>query len=191
LSSAAVLPRRWTLALAGVAAITGLFGVMCSALLYAATRRPLWRLDRTAARFGFTMAGTGGTSVALASGVAGHDPSGARLGAWVAVVGLAGGLVLAAGFLIRHRGRPSALGRSVRLMSDALGTRTRRSIALCSVALAAGSIGLALPFGGSANLAWAVAWMGAVGGAWLERSLFFRAASPDRMPGTQKSGTQK
>ena len=65
LAAAAVATDRPALVVA--AAVAGLGGVACSAMLYVATRRPSWRLGSTGVRFALG-ALVGGAAVALATG---------------------------------------------------------------------------------------------------------------------------
>lgn len=180
-ADAGLLPTGWASPLAVATAAVGVVGVVCSALLYSVTGRPFWRLDRTMARFVVAGAATGAPAVALASSLAGSgvddDPM-----AVVTIVAVALALAAAAGFVVRHRGRGDALARSVALLGGSL--RRRGRWAAGGAVTAAATAGIAATTSGAASGSWwAISLLTATAAAWLERSLFFTAASPDRMPG--------
>lgn len=175
------LPPMWSAPLALATAVAGVAGVVCSAKLYAVTGRPFWRLDRTLARFVVAGAVTGAPAVALTTAIAGDGRPG-RVMAVVVLVATFLAAVGVVGFVVRHRDRPGALGRSVTLLTGTLRHSVGQALALCVIAtgssiLAAGATGAA------AIVWWSISLMAAVAAAWIERGLFFVAAAPDRMPG--------
>ncbi|MEZ5323178.1 MAG: DmsC/YnfH family molybdoenzyme membrane anchor subunit [Microthrixaceae bacterium] len=179
------LPRRWAPVLGVATALVGLAGVGCSAMLYAATRRPSWRLDRIVARFAVTMATTGGAAVGLAGSLDGAATGAPVTAGVVATIGGSlGGMAMTAVYVVRHRDDDGALGRSVSLLAGPLRTRLAAALAAawCTIAVA-GAIAALRPAGAAAVGAWILVVTSALVAAGLERSLFFTTSSPDRMPG--------
>jgi formate dehydrogenase iron-sulfur subunit len=155
------------------AAASGALAVLCSVMIYADTRRPLWRFAHTAPLFAFT-------TLALGAGAA-------SVAAPVAPIALVWALLNAAklGFesrLAAHRGTPewTALKRSALLVAGPL-----RALARTRVVLGI-AFGVALPIAvaitGEPWIAVA-ALAGNTLAEWLERQLFFRAQSAPAMPG--------
>ncbi|MBX3314027.1 MAG: dimethyl sulfoxide reductase anchor subunit [Actinobacteria bacterium] len=201
-SAVGLLPRSWEDLLGGVTVASGLFGLWCSARLYAVTGHPLWRIDRVVLRFGATALSAGAATVALvacaAAALADPSTSGTTgtasdidvraIGSAAAVsvaVGVAAVLLATVVFVVRHRGRRDALGRSAHLLSHQL----RRQVEL-AVGLGVAGVALALtgalvapsdPAVGAA--VWAACVVAVGTAAWIERELFFTADAPDRMPG--------
>lgn len=174
-------PQAWSAPLAVATAAVGIVGVGCSAQLYAVTGRPLWRLDRSMARFVLSGIATAAPAVALASAASG-DRSDGQVLAVVTVVATVAALLGAVAFVLHHRGGGDSLGRSVTLMTGALLRRTRwGASAAAGAALAA--LLAASSAGGASLWWWTLSSVAAMSAAWLERSLFFTASSPDRMPG--------
>ena len=161
------LSRSWATPLAIATAVTGILGVYCSAKLYAVTGRPFWRLDRSAARFVLGAAATGAPAIGLVA----DDGVGSAMSVVVvtAVVSLLASTLV---FHLRHRGHADALGRSSALLTGTLRPQLGRAIGFAVLAAGTGGLGW-----------WAVALPAALAAVWIERSLFFVAASPDRMPG--------
>jgi Fe-S-cluster-containing dehydrogenase component/DMSO reductase anchor subunit len=157
-----------TLALGAATAALGIGAVACSAMVYHATGRALWRFPETAAQF----AGT--TAVLGAAGYAMLIPSALAAGLAVAIVAAKTWGLLA---LVRsadgRRGLPIA--RTARLLRGTL----RRTTAL---RVAAGLLGAGLLV--TAPAVAGLAFAALLAGETLERVLFFRAVSPARMPGT-------
>jgi Fe-S-cluster-containing dehydrogenase component/DMSO reductase anchor subunit len=190
--------QRWLARGLGAAVISsGLAGLACSALLYAVTRRTWWRLSFSGTKFLGTTLVLGialSTWVLTTLAFAGASVSARVLG------GLYLGLILATAaklldeaslFLHLRDPQPSDLKRSATLMRGALAPLTR-------LRFAAGVLGgLVLPaiacmrlgFAGSARataLDLILVMLGAlalIAGEMLERSLFFMAVAPPKMPG--------
>jgi Fe-S-cluster-containing dehydrogenase component/DMSO reductase anchor subunit len=181
--------------LGGAVITSGLAGLACSALLYAVTRRTWWALRFSGTKFlGTTLVlGFGLTTwVLTALAFAGESVSPRLLGALELGVMITTGLkLLHEGSLFRHLDdeQPSDLKRSALLMRGSLGPITR-------LRFAAGVLGgllvptlLALRFvtaGAPDALDLALSGIGAASlilGEMLERSLFFMAVAPPRMPG--------
>lgn len=197
-AAAGWVPRELAPALVIATAVSGLCGVGCSAKLYAVTGRPYWRLERTAARFLVTMMAGGGAVVALADSVFVGTHRSSDMAAAFVVGGVMVGWASTISFLLRHRGHGDALGRSVSLLLGALRPRlvaalaTSAGAAVLAVVLTVNSGG-STGFGGSTGTAGGVGpvevagWAGVLVltlcAAWVERSLYFTGASPDRMPG--------
>lgn len=174
------VPSAWSVPLAVVTALVGIAGVGCSAQLYAVTGRPLWRLDRSMARFVLSGVATAAPAVALASAATGDHSDGRALAA-MTVAATVMALLGAVTFVLRHRGG-DALGRSVALMRGALLRRVRCSASAAMLAAVA-ALAAASTAGGASLWWWTSSSLAAFAAAWFERSLFFTAASPDRMPG--------
>jgi formate dehydrogenase iron-sulfur subunit len=177
--------------------LSGLAGLACSALLYAVTRRTWWALPYSGTKFFGTTLVLG---IAFSSWVltvltyTGEIVSGVVLGALFA------GLMLATGAKLAHElalfkhlddAEPSDLKRSALLMRGVLAPLTRLRLtaglvggvfvpALLWVRLAvhgapqASALDLALCALGALSL---------IAGEMLERSLFFMAVAPPKMPG--------
>lgn len=182
--------------LAQMAAIaTGALGLFCSAKIYAVTRRPLWRLDRTLLRFSMTAIWAGVAAaqfgLAVAAVTAALSPGPAQVALAFALIGLTGWRFrLEGGRLVESEDplEATALSRTRTLLAGRLGmiaSRRRFSLKLAGFALPAllmvGVI-LALPAGVVVALAIASLALGIASDA-LERSLFFRAEAMPAMPG--------
>lgn len=185
-------------------AVVGAIGVFCSAMIYVFTKREIWNLERTFARFVLTSAVLGiatvWVSVAILEAFAAR-PVGLSL-ADVLTVPLTKALMAASalkiGFdllLLRHRMsfRNSPMKRSALLV---LGPLAGTSF----VRLVAGIVGgIVVPFWILTSLRhvdglrqvglWPVllAWIGCFVAELAERYLFFAAASAARMPGGVRS----
>jgi formate dehydrogenase iron-sulfur subunit len=190
--------------LEALVAVAGVVGVACSVMVYAATRRTWWRGFTAGWKFGLTAVVCGlGTflAVSLVGSVLAGSGSGAsgtaartlaELGRpLAAALAAATALKLAAeASVFRHlRSRPGDLWRTALLLRRDLGTLTRWRFGLglsggvlaplLVLALAAGDTP---PTGQCAALA--VLGLGAVvAGELCERSQFFQAVAPPRMPG--------
>ena len=180
------------------ACATGLLGLLCSIMIYAVTGRPLWRLDRTALRFGATAlvlgAATSSAAWTVAQGLsagssASSDPFSLLLPLLVGVLVL-GKLGLERGVLVQGDSGhdDAALARTRALFADVLRPLIRiRSILAFAfgVALPVGQAGLvAAGFGGSvAMIASALCLLGCLTAECVERSLFFRGEAMRGMPG--------
>lgn len=152
------------------AAVLGVAGVLCSALVYARTARPLWRGGATLVRFTATSVGIGAAVAAIGGGPA------------VALWWLVPGAVLAEmtidlSLLDHLRDRhQSPLRRSAALIVGPLRTWAQARVALLVVA------GVVLPLFGGVAVAVASS-IGLVAAALIGRHLFFAAVSAPRMPG--------
>ncbi len=172
-------------------AAAGLVGVACSAQLYAVTGRAFWRLDRTLARFGVTMALAGAAVFTAVTAVVQRIHAMdwqldqiRRVAVVVVLVAAASGLMAVASHRRRHGGRGGELGRSELLLAGPL--RASRSMGAALVvltcALAVGSLAFA-PDSSASLCTWILAAAAAIAASWVERRLFFVAVAPDRMPG--------
>ncbi|HNI34450.1 MAG TPA: dimethyl sulfoxide reductase anchor subunit [Microthrixaceae bacterium] len=183
-ASAGWLPNGLTPWLATATALVGLAGVGCSAMLYAVTGRPYWRLDRTVARFVVTMAATGGAAVALADVAVAGGEHAAVAATWVATCGIAVGWMMTFVFVARHRGAAGPLGRSVSLLTGVLSPQMGLAFGASGVAVViAGGASAGSPSPTAAVVLAAVALLAVLVAAWIERGLYFTGDSPDRMPG--------
>jgi Fe-S-cluster-containing dehydrogenase component/DMSO reductase anchor subunit len=157
---------------AGAAAI-GALAVLCSVMIYADTRRPLWRFQHTAPLFAMTCIALGAGAFCVA------EPTAAVALAWAATSATK---LCFESSLRAHLGAPAltAMKRSALLVAGPL-----RRVARARVILGC-AFGVVLPIAvaitGSASLA-AVALAGNTIAEWLERNLFFRAQSTPAMPG--------
>jgi Fe-S-cluster-containing dehydrogenase component/DMSO reductase anchor subunit len=187
--------NRW-LALAepmleAATALTGLFGVFCSAMIYVATRRPQWRLGITGLKFLGTTVVLGAACVLMVSQLAAPllDPAGRAVvtgpiaRALLQVILVAGALKLAfEALLLRHARGPqlTVLKRVAILM-----LRQLRAVSLARLLCGLG--GLLLPALGLLGAPLApiatLTFLALVAGEACERYLFFKAAPPSRMPG--------
>jgi len=165
---------RWLLP---ATALAGLLGVFSSVMIYADCRREFWSCARTSARFF-------GTTLLL--GLAGLQASGSLpaangVGVWILIL-LTSLLKGAAELLDLRKGTNSeALTRSVRLMRGALLAIT---LGRMTTLVVGGVLVPLLALGGMAPRMVVVGAFGLlVASEWLERVLFFRAVSPNGMPG--------
>jgi formate dehydrogenase iron-sulfur subunit len=167
-------------ALGWTVAALGLFVVACSVMVYHATRRAWWSAAIIGAKFFATTALLGLTGTLVTVAIAGAElPRGART-ALVALV-IAAAAVKAASELaplahLRDR-RYTALRRSAVLMTRDL----RRWLIARFAALAVGLVLLAAAPHAVATVASCLV---LIAGELLERTLFFAAATADRMPGS-------
>jgi Fe-S-cluster-containing dehydrogenase component/DMSO reductase anchor subunit len=170
----ATLPDAAATAVGAAAATAGIAGVTCSAMVYAVTGRPWWRLGRVAVSFATATSSTGASVVLATAGGTGRPA--AALAAVVTVATLAG-LVADTVTLGRARRPGHELAGAARLLRSDL-ARLRRA------RVAAGLTGgVVLPAAAvAAGGGWAGAAAAALGAATLtvatfcERLLFFRAA---------------
>lgn len=173
----------------------GVAGLLCSAMLYVATRRPLWRFDRTVLRFGGTALGSGlalghlGLAVgAAASGGVGTGAVILLALALVAVTTLR--LRLEAGRLVSADTAVEriALERTRALLDGPLAplaNARRRALNGAGRVLPVAAFLVAWAFPGSwlgVAIASAIL-VGVVASDVVERSLFFRAEAMPSMPG--------
>jgi formate dehydrogenase iron-sulfur subunit len=187
-----VLPGRATLAdwgppLANMTPALGLLSVLCSVMVYAATRRAPWSLPQTAFRFfGTTLLLGAAWTLALASledGVL-SAPGAAWLLRSVVALGVS---KLGFDMLLLRAGAARRLSGQKRMglvMLGALRTLTGVRIALLFVGgVALPTILLASASGDSVSLTFALGLL-LVAAELLERYLFFAAAPTLRMPGS-------
>lgn len=155
-----------------LAAVVGAGGVLCSALIYVATRRTWWAPRFAVSKFVGTSAVTGSLLLA-ALGVA--TTAMALVGAAALVVSMS-----VQGALLRDRWTSdSDLDRTRRLLLGPLATSTRWRFGLAATA-----VFLAVIAGASGSLGVAgVAALAAVAGEFVERYQFFVASVAPRMPG--------
>ena len=180
--------------LALLAVLAGVVGVACSALVYAVTGRAWWGLWRTAAAFASSSLVLGSATVlatTLASAVViggpGAEQAAVELGPLLAVaVATVTALKLAAAAVFLRRwgsGPAGELHRSARLLLGSLRAGTRRRFAAGLAALVLAS---AMAVAGTSPVTSLVlagaCFVALVTGELLERSQFFTAVAPPRMP---------
>ena len=169
LSSSPVLARALGLG----AALAGVAAVACSVMVYVDTRRPFWSAPRTTALFGLSAVVLGASGASVFAG------NGARVLAAVVVVALAAKVVVEVRPLLRSDGD---LARSARVMRGPLASTTLARLCLAAgivVVSIAVLVGAVPPLPSVSMTMFVVATLGEI----LERSLFFRAVAPPRMPG--------
>ncbi len=179
--------------LALLAALAGVVGVGCSALVYAVTGRAWWALGRTAATFASSSLALGSVTVlatvASAAVIGGRraEQAAGELGPLLAVAVAtvtAIKLLAAAAFLSRRSGNASGeLHRSALLLLGPLRAGTRRRFAAGLAGLILASAVAVAGTSSVTGLALAGAcFVALVTGELLERSQFFTAVAPPRMP---------
>jgi len=193
-------PPALTGALDGVVAVTGVAGVLCSVQLYAVTRRRWWSFARTFARFGLsTLAGGASVLVALVvflGTFTGGDVertallSGVGPLAVVLIGATVAGLLVELSVLVPFTRRGNdELERSARLL---VGDLRDRLIARVAAGLIGGVVLMLVvmanaestsPAMGVTLVAALASTAAVIGGALIERRLFFLAVSAPRMPG--------
>lgn len=184
--------------LGAAVSLTGLITILCSTMLYAATRRVWWRASYCGPRF-FLSALVQGFAVALLAATGGQAAGGAvdigqlSLLRW----GLVGSSVVklsleASVFTHLRRGQITDLKRTALLMRGELASRTqaRFTLGVLGGILLPALLSSLLTHGelakGSAAAALVIASLACIAvivGELLERSLFFMAAASPRMPG--------
>lgn len=180
--------------LATSAAVTGVAGVACSALVYAVTRRAWWALPRTAANFALSSLSLGTATVlattvasALVIGGPGAGRAASQLVPPLAAAAAAATLLKlgAEAMFLRHRrtGAAPELRRSALLLLGPLRARTQWRFvtgAVGGVLASAVALAAATP---ATVLVLAVSCFAALlSGELLERWQFFTAVAPPRMP---------
>jgi Fe-S-cluster-containing dehydrogenase component/DMSO reductase anchor subunit len=184
--------------------LTGLAGVFCSAMIYAATRRELWSLPRAGLKFLLTSAVLGlavfWLSLALAALVKNDLALGEsvwRLGPVLCraiIAGMTMKLLFDAAILRHLAGRRlTSLKRSARLMLGPLANVTLARFAcgllggvampLFLLDMAASAEAQAAPVSALEAVAIATLFVACLAGELLERYLFFAACAAPRMPG--------
>ena len=196
------LPRTWTNILAASVVVVGIVAVMCSAMIYASTRRELWELSRTAVRFALTSALLGLATLWLSlASLAVIQPSASNL-ALVAAAGpaICYGLMIVTcaklgweAMLLRHllSRAMTPLKRSALLMIRDLANPTVARFALGALGGLVAPALLLRQFTGatidSGQLQLVVAALllfgASLAGELLERYLFFAAVAAPSMPG--------
>jgi formate dehydrogenase iron-sulfur subunit len=172
-------------ALAWLVCVTGLAGVFCSAMIYAATQRELWSLPRTGMKFLLTAAVLGLAATLLS--FSRNDLAWQRgpLLCRAIIVAVTFKLLFdAAIFLHVASRRLTSLKRSARLM---LGPLSNITLARFACGLLGG---VAMPWlllnitsAQWQAVATATLFVACLGGELLERYLFFAACAAPRMPG--------
>ena len=185
-----------------MAAACGLCGVFCSAMLYVATRRPLWTVGTTLPRFVGTTAVLGAASILLAClALPWLDPSDplvpsvvhtARTACAVLVASTAVKLAIETSVLAGLRNeRATPQRRSALLLTGPLGAIFGRRLVLGILGgVVFPAILLSEPVVSAKgydpvffSLMSLVIFATALAGEFHERFLFFRASVPSRMPG--------
>jgi DMSO reductase anchor subunit len=172
-----------------LAIAVGVIGLCCSAMIYVATQRQLWRSSRTFSRF-FGTAVVGGAASTACVLFAADAWAG-----WVTAMVLAAVGMLSAKLLWEWRMQLAPAQaedtdedrRSRRLVSNELrSTRTLRLFA-GAAAVALWLLAIAGMIAGAGELTLAVliaAWLCCLIGEFAERLLYFQSVVHDRMPGT-------
>ena len=180
-------------ALGGAVVASGIAGVFCSVMLYVKTAREYWSASRTSFRFFASAAVLGMATTAVSLATFGGDTVGARAataGVAKLLAAVAGAKLLWELVVFVHLGdkQLGSLKRSALLLKGEL-VREAGARLLLGVA---GGVALPLLLAqlclhrGSQGAIVAVAllaFLASVGAELIERMLFFRAASPPRMPG--------
>jgi formate dehydrogenase iron-sulfur subunit len=189
------LEPRFATMLASLVVATGAVGVLCSVLLYAATRRQLWTFARTSFRFATTVVLAGASSALAMRAAENVSDLGQQAGPLttmaLSLAAVAGGKLLWELALLSHL-RVKQLGELKR--SAVLVWGELRPLFIHRVALGFfGAIGLPLVVAVMldrpapvAPMVVAATLLGSclvLGGELLERSLFFRSVSTPTMPG--------
>ena len=191
------LPEVYSTGLEVAVAVSGLFGVFCSLMIYQDTRRAFWRGPLVALKFYGTTALAGTAAILFTTTLQGLlSPSVATQGAYqeltvflskslVAISVVKMGLEATA---LRHlrAGSLSELEQTARLLTGELReiTTARLLLGLVGGVVLPVAFVLQRPAPGMSTLGvtlWILVFV--VGGEWLERFLFFTAAVPERMPG--------
>lgn len=177
----AMTPNLLELALRGslgFAAITGLIAVFTSAMIYVATKKPLWSLKRTTVRFALTAAVGGSGLLFVSESLAGQSFLD-RLVSGCVFVGFTLAKLLFDAAIVRlsDGDRSDPLVRSAVLLLGPLRATVARRMQLAIAAIAISILSLAF-----APLA-VVAAAAAFAGELAERWLFFTAVTGPKMPG--------
>jgi DMSO reductase anchor subunit len=175
------------------AAVSGLFAVACSAMIYVDTRREFWRASQSFGRFFETALLLGAAATFLLEMSAGVQ-TGFLVASAVLVVGATVAKLVLELCIFRHLNYENTLdvtplGKSARLLVSDLGFALRMRIGcavLGGLLFPALSV-FALVFGGVPPAVLAAMVLGTfvfcLAGELLERYLFFTAVAPERMPG--------
>jgi len=171
-------------------AVAGLAGLGCSAMVYVDTGREFWRASQCFGKFLGTTALLGAVTT-LALRIVAAPGSSTALGCWAGLI-----LMLALSKLaFEHRifrdlvdpetPAPTPLNKTARLLAGQLGLVARTRIA-CGILGGCLLPVLLLLYPAAGNLHWVFALAAAalcLTGELLERSLFFTAVAPAKMPG--------
>lgn len=191
-----LLPSGARGALGAGAAIAGVAGIGCSALIYVATHRTWWRSRFTAPKFVLSAATTGPLALAavlLVADAASRRPvsSPTLVVALASVAASASFLKLADEALLLRHARPAAAGdlhRTALLLTGPLSSMSRWRFA-CGALGVAGGVGLAAAASASDGVPDGIVLLAiaalalALVGELLERYQFFVASVAPRMPG--------
>jgi Fe-S-cluster-containing dehydrogenase component/DMSO reductase anchor subunit len=181
-------------AIGALVVVTGLGGVGCSVMLYVKTAREWWSGARTAFRF-FATAAVLGLATTLCSmlafgcGPGGAICAGAATAARLLAIVAGAKLLWEAAILVHLRDKQlGALRRTALLFMGGLRREAgaRLALGLAGGALAPTIVAHLADTDGASASALVVASLGCaalIAAELLERALFFRAASPPRMPG--------
>ncbi|MEM6469854.1 MAG: DmsC/YnfH family molybdoenzyme membrane anchor subunit [Planctomycetota bacterium] len=173
--------------LMGLSIPVGLAGLYCSSMIYIATKRKLWRSERTLPRFFATTVTSGPIVVAAIYAAFGFRTTTAAL-CLISIVAMLWKWKLENNvYLSESASKEDPYDqRSVRLVFGPLAamTRTRAVLFFPAIVLAA-MAAIACPFSSVTAAAFAASsslfW---IGGEYLERLLYFKSVVFDRMPGT-------
>jgi len=177
-----------------VACLLGAAGLHCSGMIYVATRRALWRHQRTLLRFFGTAVITGAAFSAVALTV-GSSPQVAGVFALIAALWLSVKLRWEWGIHLGPDRQDQDLEdeRSRRLVHRRLGMNRRARLFTAIVGVCLLVVGGALALDGVTQIA-LITLTGAAAlvmiGEGLERLLYFSSVVYDRMPGTLSSGIE-
>lgn len=160
-------------ALAIAASVVGAAGIVCSGMIYVATKRTWWAPRFTLAKFGLTAAALGPPLVAPLVVAAGATLLS------IAVLALTTKLALEATVLRRGYSQESDLGRTQRLLTGVLGSATRWRFGLAG----AGIVSLLGAIAGGALVLVVLGVLLVAAGEFVERHQFFVASVAPRMPG--------
>lgn len=179
-------------------ALSGLFGVACSTMVYAATARSFWSTGRTAFRFGTSAAllGSATTLVTLCA----YWRFGAQ--SWTGAVALPLAYAIVAGSVIKllwelgifshlRSRRLTDLKRSALLLKGDLKNALSLRVLIGALGgvlmplLLVATLDAPAPDTTSLLVVATLAWLLLLGGEIVERILFFQAVSAPKMPGAQ------
>ncbi|MBA4020096.1 MAG: molybdopterin oxidoreductase [Pirellula sp.] len=175
-----LLPTNYSALTRYLAIGLGIGGVYCSAMIYAATGRTWWSLPRNAARFFGTMFTLGLYGAACLAAICGSTVA---LPIAIAAAGVIAAKTIWEAVVLRHyfSSQRHALLRTARLLAGELRLIVDvRSVASC---FAVGLVYLLAAVPTYAVLWTSIALVAAAVGELIERTLFFAAVVPARMPG--------
>jgi DMSO reductase anchor subunit len=171
-----------------ISLFVGAIGLYCSAMIYVATRRVLWRRSRTFAAFGSSTL-IGGLALFVPV-LLWFDASTNAIAFTTAALSVFGAVKLA--WEYRLRAATSTIGdaydsRSRRLLSGPLKQWSAWRLRLALAGLALATISIVIAGGQFPKLAFLVSCCAAmllIAGELMERLLYFSSVVYDRMPGT-------